>query len=79
MKSFILKLIGTEKILSFVADFVAKIINQAGSNFEADKRLHDLGKMIRERIPGDSVEREAGHLIRSFKSGLLGKEFDSGN
>ena len=74
VKKMLMKLAGSDYVLEFVASVVGRGIDKIRGRIEADSVMYELGKKIREKIPGDTVELHIGHLVGFFKAGLLGKD-----
>ena len=76
IKRWIASLVGKEVLIEFASQIIARSIDTMAGKFEADLFLFNLGHQVREKIPGEQIENNIGHLIGSFKAGLLGKDLE---
>ena len=75
IKKALLKIVGVEYVLEFVAEMIGQGIVNLNSKLEIDVFVYKLGGKIRNKLPGESIEINAAHILKSFKAGLLGDNF----
>ena len=75
IKKALLKIVGVEYVLEFVAEIIGQGIANLNSKLEIDVFVYELGVKIRNKIPGEAIEINVAHILKSFKAGLLGGDF----
>ena len=75
IKKALLKIVGVEYVLEFVAEIIGQGIVNLNSKLEIDVFVYSLGDKIRNKLPGKAIEINVAHILKSFKAGLLGDDF----
>ena len=75
IKKVLLKIVGIEYVLEFVAEMIGQGILNLNSKLEIDIFVYSLGDKIRNKLPGEAIEINVAHILKSFKAGLLGDNF----